>query len=165
MRTSLREVPIIRPSLARPAATAGLYFVPAMTAIVGLTVWWTLLRNALPLPDLLVAVLLASVLTACLVTIITLASTNLGVTVEAQGIVVYERSLARAKAIRRSVSWSELRHPEVAGPFRESISIDTDSAPVWLDRRQARAVLTSPGYLHRDQLPPELVKLVESVPE
>lgn len=133
-----------------------------MTATVGLTVWWTLLRNALPLPDLLVAVLLASVLTACLVTLVTLASTNLGVTVEAPGIVVYERSLARSKGIRRSVSWPEVCHPVIAGPFGESISIDTDSAPVWLDRRQARAVLTSPGCLHRDELPSELVKLVES---
>lgn len=156
-RSTLKGQQVIPPSLANHAISIVLIIVLPITVVLGLIEWFTLVDHKLsPIMALAFGVGMAAFIAAIAVFML-LAFTNLGISLDDLGIHVFERSLARHKAIRRDYAWNDLGKATVVGLARGGdVGIDNPDWPLWLDRKQARVVLEDARYPFRGQLPPEV---------
>jgi hypothetical protein len=126
-----------------------------MAVVIGFAIWWSTSHQWFPEWVDAALVLFGAAVTALLVLLIFLTSTNLGMTIDEGGFVVFERSISRRKAIRREIQWNELRGAGFPGSIPSGeILLKTDGPSVSVSYAQARRILLHPCCRLKEKISP-----------
>jgi hypothetical protein len=159
-KTSVAQTPgLIRTSLTGPVLLACLFFVPVLTVAAALGLWGLSAHHYLTPNVGAFVVAFVTVLAAGLVWLIGVGMSSIGVVVDDEGVVVFERVIPRGKALRRELTWQSLRNPRV---MSGGVWIDADVPGAYLTRTQARVVLNDSRCPIRDSLSPAVAEFIRT---
>ena len=164
-KRDVRGFALERPDTLARAGLMSTIVVPIMGVVVG-AVTWSLL-GSYPLWEVLLVDLGSVAIIATGIWLGAVASTNYGIVRTDHGLIVYQEVEWGGRLERSLVPWQDIREASMAGPTAVSlvrVRLAGVSLPLYLDARQARAVLSDSRLSLGRPLPPELVRRIRLAP-
>lgn len=159
----LRTLPLVRPSRLRALIPFSVTFTLPMSALLAGIAVYTLRTHGIPVSWLIGVESGGIFMVVALAWLLANVSTNLGVLLASGGITVFYRVPARGQAGRATYTWSELTRPTTPGFLPQSVCFETTERRLFLDFRQARAVLSDSRFPHRSAVSREVWERIEAV--